>query len=292
MWLAAMNETLLGLCLLVCLLLWQKGHAVWSALSYLAALFSKESALMLLGLLPLLDWWGKGAIRFQRTYLLILAPSAAFMVLFYSLARNNFMLSHGFYSVGLHAASVFLISLHRLMFPWLYLAFGFHLIRRRGLSVLRSAGWGLGFGVIALLPYIFLTYQNHVTSRQEYVASMGTLWALAVLIRGLDSRRLRSVLILVFLVANIGYIWIKDRQFEQRAAPTNRLIEQLRAHAPQDLAIFRFPANSWIAKNTSFMVPGWRPEMIHVDPTAPECAGCLELRWDPLKETYEVLTPR
>jgi hypothetical protein len=292
MWLAAMNETLLGLCVLCLLLCWVRGRFGWGSFAYVAALFSKESAVVCFALLPLLERRLKGAFRWHRGYLVMLAITASFGILFSYLATDNFMIGTGSYAFGFQALPVLLISLHRLMFPWIYLAMILHLVRHQGLGGLKSAGWGLGFAAIALLPYIFLTYQIHVTSRQEYLASMGSAWALAVLIQLLDSRVLRRAFILVFIAANIGYIWIKDKQFEQRAAPTNRLIEQMKAHTPQDLAIVDFPANPWIAKITTRMVPGWRPEMIHVDPPPSECAACLALRWNPHTERYDELARR
>ncbi len=286
MWLAAMNEVLLGLCLLAGIILWEKGRIVWSATAYVAGLFSKESALVYVALLPLLMWQSSGSKRCSRGYALILGISAAFAALFYRLSAGNFMLGAGTYALTGHAVPVFLWSMHRLMFPWIYVAVVFHLVQRRGLEGLKSAGKGLAFAAIALFPYIFLTYQNHVTSRQEYLASMGIAWALAMLMQGLQNRNLRSVFALIFVAANISYIWIKDRQFEQRAAPSNRLIEQLKGRAPQDLAIYDFPANPWIAKLTARMAPGWQPDMIHVDPPASECAACPALRWDPRAEQY------
>ncbi len=286
MWLAAMNEALLGLCLLAGVLLWEKGRLVWSATAYVAGLFSKESALVYVALLPLLVWPSKGSKQFRRGYTLILGVSAAFAVLFYRLAADNFMLGAGTYALTWHAAPVFLLSMHRLMFPWMYAAVVLHLVQRRGLKNLQTAGRGLAFAAFALFPYIFLTYQNHITSRQEYLASMGIAWALAILMQGLQNRNLRRAFLLIFVVANISYIWIKDRQFEQRAAPTNRLIEQLKLCRPQDIAILDFPANPWIAKITARMVPGWQPDMIHVNPSASECAACPALRWDPHKEQY------
>lgn len=286
MWLAAMNETLLGMGFLAFWLLWERGSAVWSGLIYAASLFSKESALVFVGLISLLEVRARGGIRFRGKYLVILVISAAFVALFLSVTADNFMLSHGSYSLSFHAVPVFLLSLHRLLFPWVYLAIVFHLVQHGKIIALKSAAWGVGFAAIALLPYIFLTYQNHVTSRQEYLASMGIAWSLAILVQDLGRPLVRRSFISLFIVANIGYIWIKDRQFEQRAAPTNRLIDQLKAHRPQDLAIIDFPANGWIAINTTRLVSGWRPEMIHVNPNAPG-SNWLTLRWDPRNEKYD-----
>jgi hypothetical protein len=150
----------------------------------------------------------------------------------------------------------------------------------------RQPGRGLLFAAVALLPYIFLTYQNHVTSRQEYVASIGIAGALAYLLQGIDRAWLQRAFLVVFTLANIGYIWSKERQFEQRAAPTNRLIAELAARTPQNLAIVDFPANLWIAKNTTLLVPGWRPDQLHVNAPPAECPSCLVLQWDPKRERY------
>ena len=93
--------------------------------------------------------------------------------------------------------------------------------------------------------------------------------------------------IAAFIVVNISYLWIvKDRQYEQRAAPTVRLIEQLREHHPGPTLIDGFPLNPWIAKMTTRLVKGWDPEMIRVNEPAADCSGCLKLRWDPNAEGY------
>lgn len=289
MWLAAMNETLLGLCLLACLHLWDRDLYGLGALVFFVGLFSKESALVFLALLPLLAWRSKGSVRFHRGYALVLGIAAAFAFLFHRLSSSNFMISAGTYAFSFRAVPVLLLSMHRLMFPWIYLAIVLYLAQRRGWKELQSAVWGLAFAAIALLPYIFLTYRNSVTSRQEYLASMGIVWALAVLIHGLGNQQLRRAFILVFLVTNIATIWVKDRQFEQRAVPTNRLIEQLKERTPQNIAIFDFPANPWIAKIAARLAPGWRAEMIYVDPAPSDCPACPALRWDPgTSQYYEI----
>jgi hypothetical protein len=308
MWLAAMNETLLGCCVLLCLISWDQGRWFRASGFFLAGLFSKESALMLMGLLPLIEGRGGRPFRLHRGYALVLAIAAGFAALFYQLSARNFMLNTGSYALGLHAVVVFVNSMHRLMFPWTYLAIILCLLPRRSAespgvppasakdtgSIEAVAAWsrlrplrGLLFAAIALLPYIFLTYQNHVTSRQEYVASMGIAWSLALLVQRLDRMWLQRAFLVAFSLANIGYIWIKDRQFEQRAAPTNQLIAELKKLPPQNLAILDFPANPWIAKNIIRMVPGWQPDHIHLNPSPAECPSCLVLQWDPKRERYE-----
>jgi hypothetical protein len=290
MWLAAMNETLLGFFLLSCLVLWETRRTVHSLFPYVAALFSKESALMLIGLLPLFDRLSENRehqARRRISYCLIVLISIAFLALFFALVARNFMLNAGTYAFGFHAVPVFLLSMHRLLFPWVYLAVAILLAQRVRLKPVGSVLHGLGFAGVALAPYIFLTYQNHITSRQEYMASVGIAWSLAILVQGFKARSWRTAFVLAFVVVNIGYIWIKkDADFEQRAAPTNRLIEILRDTPPQDLYLTDFPGNSWIAKNTSRLVPGWKTEFIHVNETSPPTGGGMQFYWNPVASSY------
>jgi hypothetical protein len=289
MWLAAMNETLLTFFLLLCLLLYAKDRAVHSAVPYVAALFSKESALMLIGILPWLQWRIDLGKRHRRTaYSLVILISLAFIALFLSLASNNFMLNTGTYAFGVHGIPVFLVSMHRMLFPYVYLALMSLLAQWRTLKIVGPVLNGLGFASIAILPYIFLTYQNHITSRQEYMASIGIAWLLATLILGFKTRAWRTIFVVVFITANIGYLWIrKDAQFEGRAAPTNRLIEVLQNNPPQNLYLNGFQENPWIAKGTSRMVNGWKSELIHVNETLTPPVGALQFRWDPVAREYK-----
>jgi hypothetical protein len=287
MWLAAMNETLQGFFLLLCLVLWKAKRTVLSVLMYLPALFSKESALILMAILPWLERISGHRLRCIKRYGFFIAASIVFAVLFSILAARNFMINTGTYSLGFQAIPVFLLSMHRLLFPWTYLALVVLLAQWRWRFPFGSALPGLGFAAIALLPYLFLTYQNHITSRQEYLASIGSAWVLAVLIQGFKKPIWRRAFILIFVIFNIGYIWLrKDAQFEIRAAPTNRLVEILRGNSPQELVLVDFPGNPWIAKSTFRLAPGWDMQMIHVNPPASECPGCLKFRWDPLTNRY------
>jgi len=287
MWLAAMNESLLGFFLLSCLLLWKRRRIAGAACTYLAALFSKESALMLIGLLPWMERASERQGRRRIAYGLLISISIGYVALFLALVARNFMLTSGTYSLGFHAIPVFLRSMHRLLFPWIYLAFVIVLTQRRRVYPAAPAVHGLVFAAIAFLPYVFLTYQHYVPSRQEYLASAGSAWSLAVLIREFSKPAWRKAFIAIFIVVNMGYLWFrKDAQFEQRAAPTNQLIEVLRATPPRNLALSGFPGNPWIARNTFRLAPGWKMEFIHVDADRSECQDCMRLRWDPDSGRY------
>jgi hypothetical protein len=149
---------------------------------YCAALFTKESAPVVLGLLPLAEAWKRGELKLRREYWYLVIPTLAFCGVFILTVANNSLVSNDFYAFWpAHALKVLAKSLHRLMFPWLYLAVLIHAVKR-GWRIPSAVAAGLAWMVAALLPYIFLTYQDHVPSRHEYLASIGLAWSLAVLL--------------------------------------------------------------------------------------------------------------
>jgi hypothetical protein len=287
MWLAAIGDALAGLCVLGALLSWLKKRFVISALCYFAGLFSKESAIVVLFLLPLIDVSMARELRFRREHLYLLVPTLIFSAVFIYSLSANYMVGDGVYALGPQTLPVLGISLHKLMFPWLYVAvLAFVIAQRRWLP--RETGMGLAWMTVSLLPFVFLTYQNHVPSRHEYLASMGLAWSLSTLLANMSPAPLRLGFILAFVSINIGYLWtVKDAQFEQRAAPTTRLLEQLRAHRPASLLVLDFPINPWMARMTARLVPGWRPDMIRVDEPLDGCPDCLKLRWNRSTKGFE-----
>ncbi len=286
MWLAAMNEELVTLFIQAALLAWVRARFACSAAACVGALLSKESAPVVLLLLPLVGDAGRRRRVLRWQVLWIAVPVAFFLLAFVLTLPDNVLVTHGFYKAGLKAALVWLISLHRLMFPWLYLALLVWVFTRRD-GRLAAAVPGFLWMAAALLPYMFLTYQNHVPSRHTYLASIGFAWALAAILLELRVEKLRAAFISAFIVINIGYIWIvKDRQYELRAAPTSRLIEQLAGLPPGPVLIEAFPQNPWIAKDAARLLPGWNPQMIHVNESPQSCPGCPILRWDPASDRY------
>ncbi len=127
----------------------------------------------------------------------------------------------------------------------------------------------------ALLPYVFLSYQAHIPSRQLYLASMGLVASLAVLLGKMDVRGLRVAFVVTFLAVNIGYIrWVKDAQFERRGNPTRQLLLTLQSRPAGPLMVSDFPDNPWIAKLVTRRVPGWDPQMLAVDDPRHPCVDC------------------
>ena len=59
---------------------------------------------------------------------------------------------------------------------------------------------------------------------------------------GIDSARFRKAFVAAFITVNMGYIWfVKDPQFEERAAHTTQLVEELQRRPPAPLLIENFP---------------------------------------------------
>lgn len=293
MWLSGMGDTLVGVFTLAALLAWTRERFLWCVVCYAGALLSKDSGLSLLVLVPLIDWLRIGRVQFRRQYLYLLLPTAGFLALFLATMQSNTYLSAGLYAFRPSGVLTILNSAHRLAFPWLYLALLLCLVERR-YKWSRGAAAFLAWISITLMPYSFITYQNHVPSRSQYLAAMGLAGLLAVLIENLRHQRFRHVFIAAFVVVNIGYLWaVKHPQYLRRAAPTTRLLEELRSRSPRCLEISGFPMNQWIAKEAALHVPGWGPEMLRVN--EPPDAACDRLRWNTRLERYEPLsakTPR
>ncbi len=291
MWLAAMAYALGGFCVLAALVLWRKGHHWISSIFFLAGLFSTDSVLALLLLVPLADAWVSWRLRWRRQYLILLAPPLVFTIIFFATLPSNQMVQERLYAIGWHALIVFGKSVFRLAFPTLLAAIALLSLMEHRL-LLREISRGVAWMCITLLPFIFVTYQSHVPSRHNYVPVMGLALALAKLFVASRSRQLVGAMIALVAVANISYIWIrKDSQFELRARPTTLLLEELRSRAPERILVADFPLNPWIAKMSARHVDGWEPWMIEIDSAADSCATCPRLQWNKRDERYDVILP-
>jgi hypothetical protein len=155
-------------------------------------------------------------------------------------------------------------------------------------------GMGLGAVIVPMLPYMFIAYQTALPSRQLYLASAVLMTTFAVLLRPLAGSPLLKLFVAVFVAFNIGYLWFrKDRQFEQRAAPTTQLISMLRQHRPEATVIEGFPyPYPDIARSASLAVPGWEESLLSLKGQGPDSGGeapwCL--RWNDGTERYEVVS--
>jgi hypothetical protein len=284
MWLAAMNETLSAIFILATLILWIRQRHGWALLCYALALISKESAPIVLMLLPIVQWRLKKPL-FPRAYLLYFLPTAIFGLVFLKTWAANSMIHYQIYAVTPFAFVVLLMTLHRLLWPWMYIFVALAMIWGSMRLHLRNAGIAVALIAIPMLPYIFLTYAKALPSRQLYLACMVFMVVAARLIQRVKMPEVRTATVAIFCLWNVSYLWTtKDRQFVERAAPTTELLYVLQSHQPAHIRIdeFAYPEPD-IAKDVSFLVPGWTRDMIDV---GGNCTECLAVRWHPATKTY------
>lgn len=289
MWLAAMNETLSACFIFLTCLLWFQRRQALAALTFIAALYSKESALMVIVLLPLLEWM-RGQRPVWRDYWILALPATLFVVLFSLTLFANFQVGQGTYALSFHALPVLLKSLHRLFWPWGYFVIALVLVVQRGRLSPRFVQWA-ALIPLTMLPYVFVSYTNNIPSRQTYLASAVLVSLLAVGVLSLNTRTLRAAVAIAFIIINVGYMWtVKDSQMEARALPTTSLVEVLRKQPPQDVRIrgFEYPVEL-IPKAVAVSLPGWRWDDVDLDEP---CARCLVLEWNRDAGRYSVLQDR
>jgi hypothetical protein len=288
MWLAAMNETTLAFFTFVALIMWWQKRYFLAAAAYALALFSKESGIIVLLVISLWELKQRQWKPF-RAYTFLLIPTGIFSAVFLWTMSRNFMVANHLYALGPNAILVLLVTLHRLIWPWFYILLFLVWLRTRERFSPRSFPIYLACVLLPMLPYMFITYQNSLQSRQLYLASAVLMIVFALLLKPLRGTVCLPLFIVAFVGFNVGYLWVrKDGQFEDRAAPTTQLVEALRVHMPQPTLVLNFaypyPA---IAQAAALAVPGWAPKLIQVGESPTQCGGCLALRWNPGSKRYE-----
>lgn len=242
MWINSAHELLQAAAVLLCLLAWGRYRSQSGGIRdyiaalawFVAALLSKESAVVLLPLMLLLEWGREGRIASWRPYLAFALLVAIYGAAFYLLRNEHPLVRYGYYGVSSHFILVYAKSLNRLLL-FIY-PFALYLIwagRRAGKTVkvpketVALAGWLL----ISILPYSFLLYLDHIPSRHTYLPSIAAagLFAQAALAARQRARASAVVsgAVLLLFAWNVAYIWIKDKQYEERARPTRALIKAL-----------------------------------------------------------------
>jgi hypothetical protein len=253
-WYAALPELLVFVFSVSAFLAWvlwiQRGKRIWAALTlllFVLALLSKESAVALVPLMLLPVWSERPAWRRWVGVWATAIVLALLYTAFVFAGKSNHLFFHdGTFSVSGPFWVTIPRSLFRLFWIWGALAAAalaaFGLLRRRWPLLLLALAWA----TITLIPYSFLTYMPFVPSRHTYLASVGlaivaAAGALAALERARRPGRLAAALLVVVVGANCSYIWIrKQRQFVERAAPTEQLVEFAR-HAGGTVYVHCFP---------------------------------------------------
>jgi hypothetical protein len=288
MWLGGMPESLVAFFLLLALLLWIKERPGLAALAFAGGLLSKESSVILLAIVPLVELC-RGRPLFRRAYIFLLIPAALFALSFVFTFKTNTMLSQGAYKLGPQALGLLARSLLRLLWPWFYLIVLITRLAHGAWPRLRTVALSLAGVLLLLLPYMFVAYSPVLPSRNVYLASAALMVVFAILIRPIRQTRLFYVFAAVFILFNVGYLWLrKDSQFEERAAPTTALLKALEGRKPRKTLIIDFPyPYPEIASSSVLLLPGWSRDQILVGASPAICPECLQLKWNPDRLTYE-----
>ena len=273
MWISAANEMLLTLFCLLFLTLWQRatdrhnpsrayGAAAFVALAF--ALFSKEAAVALAPMaLVILHRQGYSRQEIIERAVPVFAMIAAFILLWLSQADRNFFVTDRHYAAGLHFFPVYARAVLRLLTPTIPFVAALLFLRHRGARL----RWGQdiivfgSFMFLAIAPYCFLTYLDHLPSRHTYFPSVGMAGLVGILFARIHERMPKRSLqtlaaagLLLVVAGNIGYVWFKkDQQYRERAAPTRELIATLNGdfftdarHLP--VGVCRFPLHPEVFK--------------------------------------------
>ena len=304
MWISAANETILTLNCIVFLLLWKRAAdsnsrvcLVSAHLMFAAALFSKEAAVVLVpiaALQLLLAGYSFRAVLLKSIPLLLLLGTFTFVWL--AAAQRNFFLTDGHYALGWHFVPVYARSLARLVTQMLPLIAAWIVTRRHAasadqLSMKPSAVFFAALLAVSIAPYAFLTYLDHIPSRNTYLPSVGLAGLMGILFASLYGRwrigfRRVCVLFLGAIVsANIAYIWLKkEPQFRERAAPTRELIQVLNGQDIRDngrfpVRVCRFPLDAWtFTEAVTRFTPYKADEIVLTDNC--DVDGIAILEWD------------
>lgn len=314
MWISAANETILALNCLVFLLLWRRAanskgnmYLILAHVMFGVALFSKEAAVVLLPLAVLqLHLEGYAPRDVLRQSMILTLMLGLFGALWLVVARRNFFVTDGHYQLSWQFISVYTRSLVRLLAQILPLIAAWMTARyyqaRRGFAERSSASsWRpaailfIALLILAIMPYSFLTYLNHIPSRNTYLPSIGLAGLIGIVFASLHGRmrtegtRMLVVVSLVALVtANVTYIWLKkEPQYRERAAPTRELIETLNAQkfSLLPIQVCQFPLDPWTFSEAVKRFTPFQTEDV-ILATACNTEGVSVLRWEQSTNKY------
>jgi hypothetical protein len=307
MWISAANETVLALNCMVFLLLWKRaadsGCKVSSVLAHAVfalALFSKEAAVVLVPMAMIqlyLSGHSRRDILKKSAVLLIMV--GAFGALWLTVAYRNFFVQDGHYALSFRFITVYLRTVFRLLVQVLPLAAAWFFYRRQNLPP--NSPWKPQMAFFAALlllsaaPYTFLTYLDHLPSRNTYFPSIGLAGFVGILFASLysrlETRSHRAVAVSLFsflVIANSAYVWTKkEPQYRERAAPTRELIETLNAQDIRKVPVrvCGFPLDSWTFTEAVTRFTRFKEDEVILDQDC-KTGGELIVQWDQENSKY------
>jgi hypothetical protein len=218
-------------------------------LFYVLALLSKESAVALVPILALVAIVDGARLRSTIAGLAPFAVLAGIYALLIFAAQDI----HGhLHDAGTFSwAAPFWItwprSMMRIFWPWGLLGVLALAVRRRPIPY-RILALGGGWAGVALIPYCFLTYMTVTPSRHTYFAAVGVALIFGAGFWSLQNRFAARPWVAwlaasVFLAHQCSVLWFKkQRVFEERAAPTEKLVA-MAAAVDGPVWVHCFPVN-------------------------------------------------
>lgn len=325
MWISAANELILALNCLLFLLIWERTSSTGmtrtkllaALVVFLLALFSKEAAVVLAPMvivsLVLRGYSPRGALLKSLPIWVVLAVFVTFWLLH---AHQNFFVTEGYYAFTLNFIPVYTRSLVRLLSQAIPFAIAMFVIRHRHAQTVKtnetahatsvshlpwnsSVVFFVALLVLAIAPYSFLTYLDHIPSRHSYLPSVGLAGLVGILFAALYDRmasvRSKCICILslsLIVTANVAYIWLKkEPQYRERAAPTRELIAILNGQEIRDTSRFPiyvsgFPLHpSVFSETVARFTPFNTNDVVFLD-NWNNPADAAILRWDPASGRY------
>jgi hypothetical protein len=254
-WYSALPELLAFCFSLLTLLFWIRwlqstGPSALAWVSALAcfclALLSKESAVSVILLMSLFVAAESGSWRRSLRALPPFAVLVAvYVFLVFSGQDQNHHFGDGTFSLQAGALKALIGSAIRALWIWgivgLIVMLVFASRKRYGVMSL-----ALGWILITLLPYSFLTYMPRVPSRHHYLAAVGCSLIMALSAATLQERIGKRWVIglcaLLIGAHHISYLWtIKYQQFRERSEPIEALLRFMQREQRRPVVIQCFP---------------------------------------------------
>lgn len=291
-WISAMPEILVftfGMAALLAWIRWlREDRSSWlilTGVSYLLALLSKESAVVVPALLLLFAVLERAPFRrwiLPLAFLGIVTASYTYSIFLAKQSHLHF--NDGTFSLSAPFLKTLIVSACRLFWFWgaLALVIGFW---SRSREFLRVAAFAAPWIFFTFLPYVFLTYMPRVPSRHTYWASAGlSLIVGAALVQALprltDRRVVLAGVAAAIVAHNVGYLWIKKLgQYQERARATEELI-QFSRRSSGPVRVRCFPYGSDIVFYAMEIVENRKRSEIDLDPRTPGEAYCFVARED------------
>ncbi len=276
---------------------------------FVFSVFTKESFLVIPPLLVLADWCvGAGSWRERwPAHAPFWLATAAYIALMYV---GPWPYPFGETQSGLttHFFGVYLRSLNRLLvfvYGFFALAWIVSRLKKEPFAPLgqRPFFFFLAWLLVTIGPYSFILYERQLSSRHTYIPSVATAALVGLLFAFVWERRdsvgsLACANVLWLCLAfNVGYIWKKDAQYIDRAAPTEQLIAVLDANMrgverPWLVVVYDFPYPPIVGRGAVRFHAVMQPDKLLFRRSArgkPAPPGSLQLRWNAQSRAFEVL---